>query len=476
MINGIQLGGFQGRSLELATLRNELDRARPSMLVVFGRRRVGKSRLLLEAVRGRPAVYYQAIKIGPEMSLELFKAGAERALGPDPVLEGAGDWLGVLAYLGRVASERLPGLTVILDEFPYLCEADASIPSVVQKAWDGLRTAGAPLNLVLCGSKLSFMGELLGERNPLHGRQTLELDLGPLPFRDAARFFPGWSPEDRLRAYGVLGGMPYYLGLCDPGRPLAENIRQVVLAPGAPLADEPTHLLQAELREVTRYTTLLRAIADGCTTTGGILGRVRELSGSSALAPYVRKLAELRLIRIERSLDATERERDRRYYLADPFLAFWYRFHLPNASPLAAGHVDEVWETAIAAHLDGHMGMVFEWICRDYVRRYARETLPAPAREVGQVWGKDFDIDVAGRLLDGTPIGGECRWQKAPVGTVVLERLRENVAKSAYYARTSPGDVFLLLFSRSGFTDELRAEAEDDVRVRLMGPAELLLG
>lgn len=473
MVNGHR--PFRGREWELAAIRRELDRARSSLLVVFGRRRVGKSRLLLEAVRGRPAVYYQATKIGAETSLDLFKAEAERALGGNPVLGAVSDWLGLLTYLGGAASERYPGLTVVLDEFPYLCEADASLPSVVQKVWDGLREAGVPLNLVLCGSKVSFMGELLGERNPLHGRQTLELDLGPLPFRDTARFFPGWSLEERLLAYGVWGGMPYYLGLCDPEIPVAENIRHVVLVPGAPLSDEPTHVLQGELREVARYATILRAIATGCTTTGDLLGRVRELSGSSALAPYIRKLSELRLIRIERSLDASERERHRRYYLADPFLAFWYRFHLPNASPLAAGHVGEVWEHAIAPYLDGHMGMVFEWICRDYVRRFARETLPTPARQVGQIWGKDYDMDVAGRLLDGGLVAGECKWQKAPLGTAVLERLRENVAKSDYYAGSSPEDVFLFLFSRSGFTGELREAAEGSPRVRLLGPAELLL-
>ena len=288
--------------------------------------------------------------------LNLFKAEAERVVGSDPILGSLGDWLGVMAYLEQVATTRMPGLTVVLDEFPYLCEADAALPSIFQKCCDGLRDRGSPLNLILCGSKISFMEGLLGEKNPMHGRQTFELDLKPLPFRDAARFFPDWTPEERLRAYGIFGGIPYYLNFCDPGTTLETNVRALVLSTGAPLADEPNNLLQAELRDVTRYATILRAAADGCTVSGDIIARVREIRGSSALAPYIRKLEGLRLIRIVRSLDASERERNRRFYLDDPFLAFWYRFYLPNASALASGHAGDVWKHSIEPYLDDYMG------------------------------------------------------------------------------------------------------------------------
>ena len=465
---------FFGREQELRVIGRELDRARPSVMIIRGRRRVGKSRLLVEATHSRPTVFYQATRIAGSMSLALFKAEISRVLGSDPVLEGLSDWLSVLSYVEQAALQRIPGLTVVLDEFPYLCDTDPSLPSVLQKFCDGVRERGSPINMVLCGSKISFMEELLGEKNPLHGRQTLELDLGPLSFRDAARFFPTWSMDEQLRAYGILGGIPYYLKLCEPEFNLHENVLDLVLTTGAPLSDEPNNLLQAELRDVARYATILRSIAEGCTDSGSIIGRVRELKDSSALAPYVQKLAELRLIRIVRSLDATERERDRRYYLDDPFLAFWYRFYLPSLSPLSAGHVEDVWRHTIEPRLDEHMGGMFEWICRDYARRYLNEVLPTAAQEVGQIWAGDYDIDVAGRLLNGEAFAGECKWWNGPVGLNVLQRLRETSARPVY-ERDAPRR-YLLLFSRFGFTPELKREAKKDPHVRLIGPGELLAG
>jgi uncharacterized protein len=462
---------FRGRQRERAAIRRELERPRPSVLIVMGRRRVGKSRLLLEATRDRATIYYQATRIAASESLLLFKREAARVLGGDAVLESLSDWLGVLSWVEQAAA-RQPGLTVVLDEFPYLCEVDPALPSVFQKFCDGVRERGSPLNLVLCGSRIAFMEELLGEKNPLHGRQTLKLDVGPLTYREAAQFFPGWSAENRLRAYGIFGGTPYYLNLCDAGRSLEDNVCDVVLAAGAPLNDEPTTLLQSELRDVTRYATILRAIADGCTDTGAIIGRVRELRDSGALGPYIAKLAELRLIRIVRSLDATPRERDRRYFLDDPFLAFWYRFCLPNLSPLATGHAAEVWGHAIAPHLDGWMGGLFEWICREYVRHYGAELLPAPAQLVGQVWAADYDIDVAGVLLDGAVVAGECKWWREPVGLNVLERLEENAERAAYSRPAR--DRFFVIFSRSGFTRELERRRDSDPSVRLVGLRELL--
>jgi AAA+ ATPase superfamily predicted ATPase len=463
---------FIGRRSDLMALRRELDRKRPSLLVVLGRRRVGKSRLLLEAIAGRPAIYYQATKIAGSMSLALFKTEAAKILGAGAVFGGLSDWHSTLSYIAQEAATRLPGLTVVFDEFPYLCDVDPSLPSVVQKFWDEARTKHGAFNLVLCGSKISFMEDLLAEKNPLHGRQNLKMDVGPLPYRDVARFFPNWSLEDRLRGCAIFGGIPFYLDLCDPAASLEDNVVDLVLAKGAALADEPEHLLQAELRDVTRYATILRAIADGCTKSGEIVGRVREFASGSALTPYLEKLKELRLVRAVRSLDATERERDRRYFLDDPFLAFWYRFCLPNVSALAAGHGEQIWKHSIAPKIDDYMGDLFEWVCRDHARLHLQEILPLPAQTIGQIWAGDFDIDVAGRLLDGTAIFGECKWWKDAVGENVLDRLIESAAATTY-GKDAPAHHYIL-YSRSGFKPDLRRRAAADPSVHLVTLSSLL--
>jgi uncharacterized protein len=406
------------------------------------------------------------------MNLDLLKEEVGRSLGEaDPVLQGIEHWEALLTYIIELAAQR-PGLTLVLDEFPYICETVEALPSIVQKVFDRVSTRGLEFNLILCGSQISFMEELLGERNPLRGRQTHELELAPLSYRDAAKFFPEWAPEHRLSAYGIFGGMPYYLQLCDPSRSLRENVEAVILQPGAPLSNEASNVLRAELTSPTRYASILEAIGSGCTTTGDILGRVRDISGGSALAPYIAKLEALRLIRITRSLDASPRARNRRYYIADPFLAFWYRFGLPNRSALTTGHASGVYEYAIQPHFDGYMGEIFEWIAHQFVALYGDELLPAPPKEVGKIWGADFDIDVAATLLDGTVVFGECKWWSSPVGANVLRDLREDCQKTDY--GTSAPATHHLLVSRSGFTDDLKEEARQTERLHLISFKRLL--
>ncbi len=327
---------FIGRRNELALLREELTSPRPSLAVIYGRRRVGKSTLIREAIKHEPHVFYQATRVTSSLSLEAFKLEISRTLGSDELLAGIADWLAVLHYLAR-AAQRRPGLIIVLDEFPYLADADPALPSVIQKFWDSGAARPGSLKLLLCGSKISHMEELLAERNPLYGRKTLALDLAPLSFREAAQFVPRYTAEDKLKTCGVFGGIPFYLQLLDRRATLESNIIRLMLTPTGSLVDEPVVLLQSELREVSRYASVLAAIADGCTKHGDIIGRVREISDSKALGPYLAKLARMRLISIVKSMDASPKERDRRYFIADPLIAFWYHFVQPNLSKCRPG-------------------------------------------------------------------------------------------------------------------------------------------
>ncbi len=463
---------FVGRQNELALLHEELTTDRASLAIVYGRRRIGKSTLIREAIKDRTHIFYQATRVTSSLNLESFKAEVAHGLGPDDLLTGLGDWLAVLHYLAR-AAEQKPGLTIVLDEFPYLVDADSALPSIIQKFWDSSAARAGNLKLLLCGSMIAQMEELLAERNPLYGRKTLVLDLGPLSFREAVRFVR-YSAEEKLLTCGVFGGTPFYLELLRSSESLQSNVVRLLLTQTGVLVDEPVVLLQSELREVSRYASILAAIADGCTKHGDIIGRVKEINDSKALSPYLEKLERMRLIRIVRSMDAAPKERDRRYFIADPLMAFWHRFVRPNLSSVAQGFGRDVWRLQIAPRLDEFMGGAFEEICREHARRFSQENFAAPAQEIGTIWHADFDIDVAGRLLDGSMVYGECKWWRDPVGENILDQLIERASLTSY-GRDNPKRQFIL-YSRSGFTSQLRKRAILQKGIVLHTPQSMLQG
>jgi uncharacterized protein len=462
---------FIGRQKELESLRAEFASSHASLAIVYGRRRVGKSTLIREAARDRPHVFYQATRVTSSLNLEAFKLEISRALGADDLLSGIGDWLAVLHYLARAAELRR-GLIVLLDEFPYLADTDPALPSIIQKFWDSGAPQTGNLKLLLCGSMISQMEELLAERNPLYGRKTLALDLTPLSMRDAVQFVPRYRPEDKLMAYGIFGGVPFYLQLLDREAGLRDNAVKLLLTPTGSLVDEPVVLLQSELREISRYASILAAIADGCTKHGEIIGRVREIGDSKALGPYLEKLERMRLIRVVKSMDASPRARDRRYFIADSLVAFWHHFVRPNLSSIAQGFGNEIWKHQIAPHFDVFMGGVFEEICREHARQYSQEHFPAPAQEIGRLWQADYDIDVAGRLLDGSMLYGECKWWGDLVGENVLDELIERASR-AEYGRGNDKRQFVL-YARTGFTAGLRRRAASQTGVVLHTPQTML--
>lgn len=462
---------FIGRIQEISRLIKEFSSTRPSLLVVYGRRRIGKSVLLKEAAKDRPHVLYQATRVTPTLNLDGFKAEIARSLGADPLLDGLGDWLGVLTYLARKA-EEMPGLIVVLDEFPYLVEGDPALPSIIQKFWDAVVADEGKLNLVLCGSMIAQMEDLLAERNPLYGRQTLSLEVKALPLRDAARFFPEYPAEDRMLAYAIFGGIPFYLKLCDPSASLKENVTNLLLTDAGTLVDEPNVLLQSELRETQRYASILAAIAHGCTKLGEIGGRVRDIKDSVSLSPYMRRLERMRLVRTVHSLDARPKSRDTRYFVEDPLVAFWHRFVRPNMSSVMQGFGHDIWRHQVAPQLDEYMGGAFEEICRGHARRHAQEALASPAQEIGQIWSADYDIDVAGRLLDGSVLYGECKWRRGVIGADVLGTLIERAGRAEYGRGIE--DRHFILYARTGFKAGVHERAKEDGRVVLMTPNAML--
>jgi len=383
---------FVDRREELSWLSERWGSGRAELLLVYGRRRVGKTRLIREwmsraGVAGR-VVYFVAEEEPEQAALERLSRLLAEQLGDELLAERPfTSWRQVLLYLAqRARGERL-GL--VLDEFQYLVEASPGLPSALQAAWDTrLRDTGA--FLVLMGSLVSFTEGLLGGRSPLYGRFTGVLRLGPLSPLSVGCFAPGWDPRDWVRLYGVFGGVPGYLSELDPVRGLWENVGALLLRPNARFLDEAKYLLREELREVHRYFAVLEAVAGGATGYGEIAQR-SGVPGES-LSKYLRVLEDMGLLERRRPVLGRGRAR---YRVADPFLRFWFRYIPRHRAAIELGLTERVLE---AVHRDFEQSlapMAWEEASAAMLAEAARRgELGLTPTRMGPWWHRGIEIDL----------------------------------------------------------------------------------
>ncbi|MCY3740855.1 MAG: ATP-binding protein [Candidatus Poribacteria bacterium] len=459
---------FINRHQELSALERMFQSEIAEFFVLYGRRRVGKTELLLQFCKEKRSIYFLASQLKERDHLRQLTEIARHAIN-DPLLQNLvfDDWESALIYFAQQAEEKR--LVLVLDEFQYLCEDNAALPSLIQRFWD-LHGKNSKLFLILCGSQVSFMErEVLAERSPLYGRRTGQLRLMPLSYRDTGYFFSEYSAKEKLIAYGILGGIPAYLNRFmlhtandsqdHAQRTLEQGIKDEMLTPQGYLFDEVNFLLRTELREPRTYASLLHAIAGGAT-------RLNEISQRVGLDPtnankYLSVLRELGLVKRETPVTerAPQKSKKGLYKIEDNYVKFWFRFVLPNRSLIESGNTDLVYQQMIAPNLSQYMGEIFEDVCRQYIRRYWEEKLKIAPRQIGRHWESDLEIDVLTKNVDGSHWFGECKWWNAPAGENVLNHLITNATKvSDQWKRNSR----YILFSASGFTDALKQRAEKD--------------
>ena len=366
---------------------------------------------------------------------------------------------------------------LVIDEFPYMCKGNRSIPSILQNLWDAeLRNAN--VMIILCGSAMSFIEkELLAEKNPLYGRATGIYKMKEMGFYDAIKFFPDYSERDKVIAYSILGGIPHYLRQWNPKWSIAENIKRNILTKGCILYSEVEFLLHQELRETPVYNSIIEAVALGNTTLNNI-SRKSLVEDTSKTSVYLKNLIELGIVEREFSVDARVKEQANgnrgTYKLTDNFFRFWYAFGFANYSQLEDGDVDGVYEYVVEPALHEFASVTFEDVCREFVREMQKKNmLPFRYSKMGRWTGKttlrdkntkngfrtaETEIDLL--CIDQKEenyMVGECKFKKEPFTYTeylnTLSKLNPLKEKAQFY---------YALFSESGFDERIIEAAKSD--------------
>ena len=480
---------FIGREAELKFLEDKYQDGRGQLIVLFGRRRVGKTETLREFCKGKPHVFYSCTQSTDKVQLVKFSQLMLKEDIParDYITEFA-DWekaFHAILDLPYGDSKKL----IVIDEFPYMCKGNDSIPSILQNLWDS-ELKDANVMVILCGSAMSFIEkELLAEKNPLYGRATGIYKMEAMGFYDAVRFFPDYSPRDKVLTYAVLGGIPHYLNQFDPKKSLGENIKRNILTKGSVLYSEVDFLLHQELRETPIYNSIIEAVALGNTKLSDISQKAM-IDSTSKTSVYLRNLIELGIVEREFSVDVKLKEKVNAsrgvYCLTDNFFRFWYTFGFANFSQLEDGDVDGVYEYVVEPALHEFSSFIFEDVCKEFVKeQQKRNALPFRYSKMGRWFGKttirdehaatglrtaETEIDLlAIDREEKNYLVGECKFKKQPfryseyLNTVA--KLTSQKQKAVFY---------YALFSESGFDEKIEDIAREDQTLQLYDLEEIV--
>ncbi len=477
---------FIGRESELNFLEGQYSGTGGQLVVLYGRRRVGKTETLRQFCNGKPHVFFSCRECSDKMQLKAFseKMLREKIPAAAYITEFA-DWEKAFRSVADLPYGEQKRLLVI-DEFPYMCKGNSAIPSTLQNLWDEF-LKDENVMIVLCGSAMSFIEkDFLSEKNPLYGRATGIYKMTEMGFYDAIKFFPNYSDRDKVLVYSVLGGIPHYLKQFDSKLSLAENIRKNILTKGCALYSEVEFLLRQELRETPLYNSVIEAVALGNTKLNDISMK-SLIDDTSKTSVYLKNLIELGIVQREYSVSEGIKEKANTnrglYRLTDNFFWFWYAFVFTNYSELETGDVDGVYKYSIEPSLHEFAAAVFEDICREYVRELQKaDALPFRYSRIGRWWGKttvrnkdsarqaesEIDILATSKNMDKYLVG-ECKFKNQPF------RYSEFLdTKAKLISQQDCSDFYYYLFSESGFDEKIVEVASSDSNITLCDLADIV--
>ena len=409
---------FVGREKEMSALNNLYDEESFQMVVIYGRRRIGKTTLILEFISDKPAIFFTAQEVNDTLNISQFSKKIYSFFNI-PISTGAFDsWNSAFEFLAEKSKERR--FILAFDEFPYAAVANRSLKSALQTVIDhNFKNTG--LFLILCGSHMGFMeNEVLGYKSPLFGRRTAQIKLEGFDYYDAGKMLGGFSSEDKLKFYACVGGTPHYLSQIKSNESFEENIKRMYFNISGYLYNEPMMLLQQELREPAMYNSIITAIAGGASRLNEIATKISE--DSPKVSKYLQTLVNLQIVhKVYPFGENPQNSRRGIYRIADNCYDFWYSFVFPNKPEIESGSGDLIADAYVfGERLSSYIGKPpFETVCLQYLKRANRTgKLPFTAISFGSWWGNnpkdktqtDFDV-IAANKNEKKIILGECKWK-----------------------------------------------------------------
>lgn len=457
---------FIDREKEMATLQREYARDGASLVVLYGRRRVGKTTLISEFIKDKHALFFLASEESEAQNRNTFKEKAADFIDSDLLRNAAvSSWDVIFKAITDTPFSEKP--VIIIDEFQYIGKSNPAFPSVFQRIWEE-NLKHKQIMVVLCGSLIHMMqAQTLDYSSPLYGRRTAQIRLQQIPFRYYSQFFPHKTTNELVEMYAVTGGVPKYIELFTAEDSIYEAIRNCILDRSGYLYDEPHFLLQQEVSEIGSYFSIIKVIAAGHQKLSEISAAL-EIKATS-LTKYLKTLIDLDILVREVPIteDNPEKSKKGLYRIKDNYIRFWFAFVYPNRSFLESGQEEIVMQKIRNGFVRNHAAFVYEDVCLQKLWELnAAGTWPFYFSKAGKYWDSHTEIDLAAIDPEGNNLLlGECKFWQNPVGVSVLRDLEEK-AKAVPWQREQR-KTWYVLFSANGYTDELLELAANREDVQL---------
>ncbi|MEK6915951.1 MAG: ATP-binding protein [Nanoarchaeota archaeon] len=415
---------FKNRVKELEFLKELYSSGSSKLIILYGRRRVGKTELLREFLKKNNGLYILARQESEREQLKKISEQIAEHYSDDVLkLNPFKNWDATFTYL----SEK-PRIPIVIDEFPYIVQSSKKVTGILQDYWDN-RFSKSKSFIILCGSSITMMEGLLGKKSPIYGRRTEQILLEPLKFKDACLFFPeGMSFHEKVTYYSVLGGMPAYLLEFDFNKNLKENIINTIARKNKFLYQDVLFSLKEELKEPSNYFSIVYSIAKGNSKIGNIINDTGL--EKSFVSKYLSILINLQIV--ERRVPITEknhaRSRNGIYLLKDNFFKFWFKFIFENQEYIEQEKQEKLIIEKILPEINSFSGRIFEEVALSEMiqsKEYKNYLF-------GRWWDRTSETDIVGiDKANKKILIGEAKFRKLTKNDLfeIKNKLKEQAGK-----------------------------------------------